>query len=141
MIPETPQHRLAIARQLRDATGLDEATLERLIRAFYATARTDPVIGTLFDGVDDWEHHIATITEFWSSVALMTGTYHGQPMARHVKLPLQPEHFSRWLTLFEQAARATCTKEGADLLMEKARRIAQSLQLGVAVRRGALPGA
>jgi hemoglobin len=139
IVPETHEHRQAITRQLREATGLDEPTLERLIRTFYATARTDPLIGELFDGVDDWEHHIATITAFWSSVALMTGTYHGQPMAKHVKLPLQPDHFARWLMLFEQTARSVCTQQGADLLIEKSRRIAQSLQFGIDAHRGELP--
>jgi hemoglobin len=139
IVPETPEHRVAISRRLREATGLDEPTLERLIRTFYTAARTDPLIGPMFDGMDDWEHHIATITEFWSSVALMTGTYHGQPMAKHAKLPLRPEHFARWLALFEQTARNVCTEPGADLLIEKSRRIAESLQIGISVHRGELP--
>ena len=59
IVPETPEHRLAISRRLREATGLDEPTLVRLIRGFYAAARIDPLIGPMFDGVDDWEHRIA----------------------------------------------------------------------------------
>lgn len=97
------------------------------------------MIGRLFDAVEDWEAHIARITTFWSSVALMTGRYHGQPMAAHLKLPLEPRHFVRWLALFEQTARAMCSAQGAELLMEKARRIAQSLELGIAVQRGRPP--
>jgi len=93
----------------------------------------------LFDGVADWEKHIAKITTFWSSVGLLTGRYHGQPLAAHLPLPLEPLHFARWLVLFEQTAREVCTPEGVDYLMEKARRIARSLEMGVAVSRGALP--
>jgi hemoglobin len=138
-IPESPEHRAAITRRIQGATGLDEPTLERLVRAFYAMARRDPEIGPLFDDVTDWKTHIANITAFWSSVALLTGRYHGQPMAAHVPLPLEPRHFHRWLALFERTAREICTQEGADLLMEKARRIASNLALGVAVSRGELP--
>ncbi len=90
-------------------------------------------------GAKDWEAHIARITIFWSSVALMTGRYHGQPLAAHFQMELQPQHFGRWLALFEVTARQICTPRGADYLMEKARRIAQSLELGSAVRRGELP--
>jgi hemoglobin len=54
-------------------------------------------------------------------------------------LPLQPAHFARRLVLFEQAARAVCTEAGAAHLLEKAHRIAGSLQMGVAVSRGELP--
>jgi hemoglobin len=113
--------------------------LERLVRSFYARARHDEVIGHLFDGVRDWEKHIAKITTFWSSVGLLTGRYHGQPLAAHFPLPLQPTHFARWLVLFEKTARETCSAEGADYLMEKAHRIARSLEMGVAVSRGELP--
>jgi hypothetical protein len=35
---------------------------------------------------------------FWSSVTLMTGRYHGTPMARHAPLPIDADHFDRWLT-------------------------------------------
>jgi hemoglobin len=40
--PETPQRRAEITRQIQAATGLDEALLERVVRAFYGTARQDP---------------------------------------------------------------------------------------------------
>ncbi len=89
--------------------------------------------------MQDWEKHIAKITAFWSSVGLLTGRYHGQPLAAHFPLPLEPLHFARWLVLFEQTARQVCTPEGADYLMEKAHRIARSLEMGVAVSRGELP--
>ncbi|HME23611.1 MAG TPA: group III truncated hemoglobin [Acetobacteraceae bacterium] len=138
-VPETPQHRAAITRRIQSETGLDEATLERLVRAFYSAARHDAEIGSLFDGVADWEAHIAKITAFWSSVALLTGRYHGQPMAAHAPLPLEPQHFRRWLALFEQTARRFCTEQGAAHLMDRAHRIANGLAMGVAVSRGELP--
>lgn len=137
--PENAERRAAITREIQAATGLDEAVLERLVRSFYGRARQDEVIGHLFDGVRDWEKHIAKITIFWSSVGLLTGSYHGQPLAAHFPLPLQPTHFARWLVLFEETARETCSPEGADYLMEKAHRIARSLEMGVAVSRGELP--
>lgn len=137
--PETPERRVEITRQIQAATGLDEPLLERVVRAFYGTARQDPVIGHLFDDVEDWEAHIARITTFWSSVALMSGRYHGNPMAPHLKLPLEPAHFARWLALFEQTVRDLCSEAGGDLLLEKAHRIAQSLQFGVEAKRGVLP--
>ncbi|MDJ0390644.1 group III truncated hemoglobin [Roseomonas sp. E05] len=131
--------RAEASRGAQEATGLDEAVLERLVRAFYATARRDPAIGPLFRGIEDWERHIARIHDFWSSVALKTGRYHGQPMAAHAPLGLRPEHFARWLALFEQTAREVCTAEAADYLLERARRIAISLEHGVAFQRGELP--
>ena len=43
----------------------------------------------------------AQMCAFWSSVALMTGRYHGTPMAKHLPLPVDAGHFDRWLELFE----------------------------------------
>ena len=138
-IPETQERRAALSREISAATGLDDAVLERLVRAFYLRAREDAMLGPLFDRVYDWEAHIAKISTFWSSVVLMTGRYHGQPLAAHVPLELQPQHFKRWLALFEETATSICSPEAVTYLMEKARRIAQSLEFGSAVQRGDLP--
>jgi hemoglobin len=137
--PETPDRRAALTRDIETATGLNEAVLERLVRAFYAAARKDASLGPLFDHVVDWEAHIARICAFWSSVALMTGRYHGQPLAAHLPLPVQAPHFARWLVLFEATAAQVCSPEGAAYLMVRARRIAQSLEVGTAAHQGVLP--
>jgi len=137
--PENPEHRAEATRRVEAATGLNRDVLEALVRAFYDRARRDALIGMKFDGVHNWEDHIARITTFWSSVALQTGEYHGQPLPRHVPLGLQGEHFRRWLALFEETAREVCSPAGAALVIEKARRIAQSMEIGMAVARGELP--
>lgn len=138
-IPESAERRAALQAEISAATGLDEATLERVVRRFYIAARQDAQLGPLFAHVTDWEAHIATICAFWSSVALMSGRYHGQPMAAHLPLSPGPAHFARWLELFEQTARSICRPAGADYLIGKAQRIAASLELGIAVQRGVLP--
>lgn len=138
-IPETAEHRAALSRAITEQTGLDEAAIERVVRAFYAAARRDPLLGPVFDRVTEWEQHIAQVCAFWSSVARMTGRYHGNPMAAHLPLGLGPRHFARWLEMFEATARAECSPEGAEHLIERARRIARSLEMGIAVQRGELP--
>jgi hemoglobin len=75
---------------------------------------------------------------FWSSVALMTGNYHGQPMRLHQPLPIDAEHFDRWLALFEATACDLCPPKAAEHFIERAKRIAESLELGIAIGRGAL---
>ncbi|MBR0647507.1 group III truncated hemoglobin [Plastoroseomonas hellenica] len=113
------------------AAGLDEAMLEKLVRAFYGLARQDAEIGPIFQRVADWEHHIAQITAFWSSVVFGSGRYRGRPMQAHAPLGLTPAHFARWLTLFERTARDLCPPAGAALLIDRARRIAASLEAGL----------
>ena len=130
-IPEGPERRAALAREIAERTGLDAPRIERFLRAFYGAARKDDLLGPAFAGVADWDGHIATLARFWGSVALMSGDYHGRPMQAHAHLALTPAHFSRWLALFERVARAELTREGAEHMLERARRIARSLEMGL----------
>ncbi len=130
-IPETAARREALSQEITARTGLDAAVIERLLRRFYAAARADELLGPAFATVPDWERHIETITRFWCSVALMAGTYQGQPMRAHAHLDLSPAHFARWLAMFEEVARAELTTEGAEHMLDRARRIARSLEMGL----------
>ncbi|MEN0074441.1 MAG: group III truncated hemoglobin [Paracraurococcus sp.] len=130
-IPETAERRAALTRAITEETGLDTAAIEAFLRAFYGAAREDPLLGPAFAGVADWEAHIATLARFWGSVALMQGGYHGQPMQAHARLGLTPAHFARWLALFESVARARLSPAGAAHMLERARRIARSLEMGL----------
>lgn len=126
-----PERRAALTRAVMAQTGLDRAAIEGFLRDFYGTARQDAVLAPAFAGVAEWERHIAVITGFWCSVALMTGEYHGRPMQAHAHLALTPAHFARWLEIFERTARAHFTPAGAEHMLEKARRIARSLEMGL----------
>jgi truncated hemoglobin YjbI len=101
--------RAAITAQIQADTAIDEAMIERLVRGFYARIRDDAVLGPIFAAkIDDWEPHLQKMCAFWSSVALMSGRYHGQPMAKHLPLPIDARHFDRWLALFNETARDLC---------------------------------
>ena len=110
---ERPRGRDLIVADIVARTGIDEAMIERLVRSFYGRARRDPLLGPIFDGtVQDWERHITRICAFWSSVALMSGRYHGQPMVAHLPLPVDTPHFDRWLALFAATADEVCPAPG-----------------------------
>lgn len=131
MNPASNRERLSA--EIAAKTGIDDVTIERLVRAFYLRVRKDPLLGPVFDArIADWEPHLQRMCAFWHSVALMSGTYKGQPMAKHLPLPVDARHFDRWLELFEETARAMCQPIAADHFVERARVIAESLELGIA---------
>lgn len=135
------ERREQITADIMERTGITEAMIERLVRGFYARVRGDALLAPIFDArISDWEPHLAQMCAFWSSVALMTGRYHGAPMPKHVVLPVDAEHFDRWLELFEETARELCPPEAEAHFVERARRIASSLELGVAGANGVIPG-
>lgn len=118
------------------ARGVDAAMIERLVRGFYEDVRRDEMLGPIFEArISDWEPHLERMMAFWSSVMLRSGLYHGRPMPAHAPLPVGGEHFDRWLALFEATAARECG-EAAPLFVERARMIAQSLELGIAGHRG-----
>jgi hemoglobin len=120
--------------------GVTEATIHDLVHAFYAKVRADEVLGPIFEAkIQDWEPHLAKMCDFWSSVTLMSGRYHGTPMIAHARLPVDASHFGRWLELFEETALEVCPPEAAALFIDRSQRIAQSLLMGIAVTRGELP--
>lgn len=118
------------------ALGVDEVMIDRLVRHFYASVRLDAALGPIFAArIADWEPHLRRMSDFWSSVMLRTGRYHGQPMPMHARMPVDASHFDRWLELFGASARSVCGR-AAPLFIDRANRIAQSLELGIAGARG-----
>ncbi|WP_254900850.1 group III truncated hemoglobin [Maritimibacter sp. HL-12] len=113
-------------------TGLDEGILRDLVHSFYGKVRRDAVLGPIFAArISNWEPHLDRMVAFWSSVALMTGRYHGRPVPAHTPLPIDGAHFERWLRLFRETAHEVCTPAGAWYVIERAERIARSLHIAV----------
>ena len=139
MTPE--ERREQIVADITARTGITEAMIERLVRSFYERVRADEMLAPIFDArIRDWEPHLQQMCAFWSSVALMSGRYHGTPMPKHMPLPVDAGHFDRWLALFEATAAEICPGEAAAHFIERARRIASSLELGVAGANGVMLG-
>jgi hemoglobin len=57
-------------------------------------------------------------------------------MRPHLMLPLKGEHFDRWLVLFEATAREIFEPDVAEAFIIRARRIADSFEMGIATTRG-----
>ncbi|RVQ64994.1 group III truncated hemoglobin [Croceicoccus ponticola] len=116
---------------------IDDQSLRRLVEAFYARVRTDDELGPIFnDAISGWPEHLDKLTDFWSSVMLTTGRYKGQPVPAHMKhrTRITPELFERWLSLWTETTDTMMEPTAAKSLQDKARRIAQSLQLAMFFR-------
>lgn len=124
----------------RDAAGadaIDEEMIERVVRRFYESARRDDMLGPVFAAhVADWEPHLKRMCAFWSAILRGTRAYQGRPMQMHAALAIDARHFDRWLDLFEVSAAEICPPQAAAQFAAQARRIGQSLELGIAGSRG-----
>jgi hemoglobin len=116
-------------------TPITEAEIAALVDKFYAKVREDPEIGPVFnDRVQHWDAHLALLKDFWSTVLLTTGRYKGNPLLAHFRLPIAPEHFARWLTLFAEAANEVMTAPHAALAVRKANLISANMKRVIASR-------
>lgn len=122
------------------AMGIDETYISLLVDDFYRRIRAHGVLGPIFEEAigDRWDHHLPRMKSFWASVALNAGTYSGQPVPAHKKLTrVEQSHFQIWLALFRQTLEETApSREAVGYFMERANRIAESLQLAMFGFRG-----
>jgi hemoglobin len=119
------------------AEEITEDTLAAVIEAFYRKVRRDPDLAPVFEAAipdEAWPIHLEIIRGFWSSVLLKTGRYKGNPLRAHLGKGIRPEHFERWLALFDATAAEVLSPAAAAILTDKARQIAASLQAGLYFR-------
>src|SRR5262245_23852714 len=118
---------------------------EALVRAFYARAFEDPLIGWLFTDVArlDLEAHVPRITSFWETVLLGARTYGGgafRPHAElHMKAELRAAHFERWLVLWGETVDERFSGERAELAKEHAWRVAHAFHGRLSTLSAAAP--
>ncbi len=108
----------------------DAADVERLVRAFYGRALTDPIIGFIFVDVAklDLEAHVPVIASFWETILLGSRAYSGGAYAVHASLnrevKLRAGHFARWLALWRATVDELFTGPRAEQAKAHAERVA-----------------
>jgi hemoglobin len=115
-----------------------EEEIVQLVHGFYDAVRRDDVLGPIFDRhVKNWNTHLPTMVDFWSSALRGTARFRGSPMPRHAALPgLSIELFQRWLWLFRQTTADLPNAALAAKANDLAERIAHSLWYGYRMRQG-----
>lgn len=108
-----------------------------MVHGFYVAVRQDELLGPIFHAhIKDWDHHLAKLVDFWSSILRGTRRFNGTPMPKHVALPnLSSEMFERWLSLFRETASSQPNRAMGDYAYDLAQRIAQSLWYGYQMSR------
>lgn len=108
-----------------------ETAIDTCVQRFYAKGMADPLLGPIFTAIPDLPGHLNIIKNFWSRSLLGTERYQGHPYPVHTNLPIEPEHFQRWLTLFSESAQETLPLPQADQAIAKASHMAQCFEAGM----------
>jgi hemoglobin len=126
-----------------DITTRDDC--ERLVRAFYSRAMTDPILGFIFVDVAqlDLEAHVPKITDFWETVLLGAPSYRGGAFRVHAdlnaKVPLRAGHFERWLHIWRTTVDELFAGERAQLAKSHADRVARAFYQRIEAINGPPP--
>jgi hemoglobin len=118
-------------------SDITEVEIALLVEHFYGRVRAHPALGPVFhaaigESEAAWDRHLARLRQFWSSVMLRSGAYHGDPYSVHLRLPgLTPALFAEWLALFDTTCAELFPEQIAAAFRERAQRIARSLQMGL----------
>lgn len=107
-----------------------------LVRRFYDQVRKHEVLGPVFNHVvQDWDHHLVHLSDFWEMILLQTGPGRGKfnPTKVHrevdaqVNHQIEQSHFGHWLELWFATINRYFEGEVADYAKEHARRMGHML--------------
>ncbi|RMG25188.1 MAG: group III truncated hemoglobin [Bacteroidetes bacterium] len=115
----------------------DLEDVKLLVNSFYARVRQDELLADIFNSVigDKWDEHLPKMYRFWQTVLLGEHTYFGSPFLPHAKLPVEEQHFARWLSLFEETLDTHFEGEKAEEARWRARRMAEMFMHKIAYYR------
>jgi len=111
-----------------------------LVDTFYDKVNKDQLLSPIFNDIAkvDWESHMPTMYNFWSSILLGTNNYSGRPFPKHLSLPIKQAHFDRWLQLFHANIDAQFHGELAEEAKTRASTIAQIFTAKIEAIKGSI---
>ncbi len=101
--------------------------IKTMVNLFYEEVKKDDLLGGIFHQVigNNWDTHLEKMYRFWEQLLLHTPVYYGRPFDKHVDLPVKPEHFERWIGLFNKTINNRFSGPNAELAKERASSIAE----------------
>ena len=101
--------------------------IKLLVNTFYDKIREDQLLKDIFNNKieDRWPQHLEKMYTFWQTVLLEEHTYYGSPFIPHAKLPVDLEHFEKWLTLFNTTVNDLFEGEKAERAKWQGQRMAE----------------
>lgn len=101
--------------------------IQLLVDTFYGKIREDQLLKDIFNNKiqDRWPQHLAKMYTFWQTVLLDEHTYYGSPFVPHAKLPVDLEHFEKWLLLFNSTVDDLFKGENAERAKWQGQRMAE----------------
>lgn len=120
----------------KDIQDIDDIRL--LVDTFYGKIRKDTMLSDIFNNViqDRWPVHLNKMYRFWQTVLLDEHTYYGSPFVPHAPLPVEGEHFDRWVVLFNETVDTFFKGDKAEKAKWQGKRMADMFLMKIQYIRG-----
>lgn len=101
--------------------------IKLMVDTFYGKIQEDTLLGPIFNGIiqENWPAHLKKMYGFWQTILLEVRAYSGSPFNPHAKLPVEKEHFDRWLLLFNTTVDENFKGEKATEAKWRAKKMAE----------------
>ncbi|HYO20944.1 MAG TPA: group III truncated hemoglobin, partial [Flavisolibacter sp.] len=83
----------------------DKKDIEAFVDRFYSKVRNNELLSPVFDSKisnEAWPQHLQRMYAFWNAILFGETGFQGNPMQKHVSLPIEEKHFGQWLNLFRE---------------------------------------
>lgn len=107
--------------------------IKTLVNSFYDKVREDELLADIFNNIiqNRWPVHLEKMHRFWQTVLLEEHTYFGSPFVPHAQLPVEKQHFERWLKLFYETVDEYFIGELAEKAKWQGKRMAQMFNMKI----------
>ncbi len=111
--------------KIKEIENIEDIKL--LVDEFYGKVRQDELLKNIFNEIiqDRWPQHLNKMYTFWQTVLLGEHTYRGTPFPPHAVLPVELEHFERWLKLWTETVTTHFEGEKAERAIWQGQRMAE----------------
>ena len=105
----------------------NKADIEILIETFYGKVFKDALLAPFFKNMD-FEAHKPQMVHFWSFVLISEPGYKTNVTEKHLNMPLEAEHFERWIYFFKETVDELFAGETAEMAKQRATLVGWTIQ-------------
>jgi hemoglobin len=103
--------------------------IELLVKLFYDKVKKDELLAPVFNKQipteQMWSEHLGIMNNFWETVLFAEQAYRGNPFPKHLNLEISPEHFTRWISLFNETVNENFSGKKAEEIKDRADKMRQ----------------
>jgi hemoglobin len=112
----------------------DKKDIVVFVNHFYAKVRENELLSAVFASkITDsaWPAHLERMYDFWNAILFAETGFQGNPMQKHMSLPIDEKHFTQWLTLFKETIDELYSGQKAEEAKRRASAIAQIMRFKI----------